>query len=278
MCVDNNQTGLLLSADQWEKIFIDAAAMGITFNLLSGGEPLLRKDVISAAARVKQMIFPVFTNGTCVDESYIGFFAQNRHIIPIFSLEGGNHETDMRRGEGVYAKVIKTMERLQTENVLFGISITVTSQNLNKVIATDFIKSIHDKGCRLIIYVQYVPIETIYHLALSEQEIDYFDKQMKILRSQNSDMIYIAFPGDEKYMGGCLAAGRGFLHINPRGDAEACPFSPYSDSNLTHISLREVLNSPFFMRLRDAKLVGGEHSGGCTLFEQEEKVKAMLHS
>jgi len=88
-------------------------------------------------------------------------------------------------------------------------------------------------------------------------------------------MIVISFPGDEKESGGCLAAGRGFFHINARGDAEPCPFSPYSDTNLRGTSLRDALQSPFFSRLREEGALGLEHTGGCALFDQADYVKRL---
>ena len=89
-------------------------------------------------------------------------------------------------------------------------------------------------------------------------------------------MIFLSFPGDEKHMGGCLAAGRGFFHINAYGAAEACPFSPYSDRSLREHTLLEVLDSPFFARLQQESLVGGEHDGGCALFQKRAQVQALL--
>jgi MoaA/NifB/PqqE/SkfB family radical SAM enzyme len=88
----------------------------------------------------------------------------------------------------------------------------------------------------------------------------------------------LSFPGDEEEMGGCLAAGRGFFHINPFGKAEACPFSPYSDCNLKSYTLLEALQSSFFKKLKQEGLTGGDHVGGCALFEQEEKVKELLRN
>ena len=85
----------------------------------------------------------------------------------------------------------------------------------------------------------------------------------------------IAFPGDEKSSGGCLAAGRGFFHINAFGGAEPCPFSPYSDVNVSDTSLQESLQSPFFQKLQQGYLMR-EHTGGCALFEQETQVKMLL--
>ena len=85
----------------------------------------------------------------------------------------------------------------------------------------------------------------------------------------------IAFPGDEKRSGGCLAAGRGFFHINPRGGVEPCPFSPYSDTNLKDVSLREAMDSPLFAGLGQG-ILDSEHRGGCVLFEHEEEVRKLM--
>ena len=90
------------------------------------------------------------------------------------------------------------------------------------------------------------------------------------------EMVFIAFPGDEKSSGGCLAAGRGFFHINAMGGAEPCPFSPYSDVSLKNMTLKEALKSPLFQKLQENGNLEKEHIGGCVLFEQEEQVKQLL--
>ena len=90
------------------------------------------------------------------------------------------------------------------------------------------------------------------------------------------DVITISFPGDEKFMGGCLAAGRGFFHIGPDGSAEPCPFSPFSDSSVVELGIKGALASPLFRKLREVHLVGGEHTGGCALYEHRKEVERLL--
>lgn len=266
-----------LTADQWKKIFLDAAQMGINFNLLAGGEPLLRKDILKAASEVKDMIFPIFTNGTIVSESYIDFFFENFNLIPILSLEGCKENTDARRGQGVFSRVIHSMEQLKNKGLFYGTSITVTTANLDTATSLSYVNLLKDLGCKIVFFIEYVPTEAdTKHLVLDEKEIAQMEVNLEKLRITYDDIIFLSFPGDEKAMGGCLGAGRGFLHISPDGKAEACPFSPYSDRNIAQTGLKEALKSPFFARLRDSGLVGGEHTGGCTLFEYEEQVKSML--
>ena len=93
------------------------------------------------------------------------------------------------------------------------------------------------------------------------------------LRNENSDMLFVSFPGDEKSSGGCLAAGRGFFHINAFGGAEPCPFSAYSDTSVRSMGIREALKSPLFTTLQESGMLNDDHEGGCVLHEKEEQVK-----
>ena len=125
--------------------------------------------------------------------------------------------------------------------------------------------------------MEFVPVtQEARHLAPGEAERTWMREALARLRKESSDMLYISFPGDEKSSGGCLAAGRGFFHINSHGGAEPCPFSPYSDLNLRRVSLREALRSPLFVALREGELLEDDHAGGCVLYEKREQVKALL--
>ncbi len=77
--------------------------------------------------------------------------------------------------------------------------------------------------------------------------------------------LFIGFPGNEEIYGGCLAAGRGFVHVSPSGDLEPCPAAPFSDANLTAVPLRDALQSRLLGRIRDEHNLLTETSGGCAL-------------
>lgn len=276
ICHEEN-TKKLLTDIEWEKIFKQGSELGIGFHLLAGGEPLLRKEVIFRAATYNDTIFPIFTNGTMIDTEYCELFDKNRNLIPVLSMEGTEEQTDLRRGSGTYQKLIERMSELQKYKILFGISFTVTKENVDIVTSKDFISLLKSYGCRVIFYIEYVPVDNMTKaLAFTDKNREEFEVKQAKAKGDFPDILFLAFPGDEKYMGGCLAAGRGFFHISPYGDAEACPFSPYSDRSLKEHTILEVLSSPFFKKLQSEHFVGGEHTGGCALFEHEEKVKALL--
>ena len=193
------------------------------------------------------------------------------------SIEGGREAADARRGKCVYDRLIANMDEFKRRGLLFGASVTVTMKNLREVSAESFLKTLSERGCKLVIFVEFVPVtEEARELAPGDEEREYLRREIARLRAEHPEMVYISFPGDEKESGGCVAAGRGFFHINSHGGAEPCPFSPYSDVNVRSSSLREAMHSPLFTALRSGDLLLDEHEGGCVLYEKRAKVEALL--
>lgn len=271
-----------LTADQWAGVFNQASDAGISFILLAGGEPLMRRDVMKAAAKFSNIIYPVFTNGTLINKDWLDFFDAHRNIIPVLSIEGGAEKTDARRGSGVYEQVFRGIQEMSGRGILFGASITVTTENMHEVTAPVFADELREMGCGVVFYVEYVPVEDdTEHLLLGGSELEVLAERVDSLRQDknNKSMAILSFPGDEEAMGGCLAAGRGFFHINPRGGAEPCPFSPYSEMNLKDNTLLEVLGSSFFEQIQRVSAAGAlNHKGGCTLFQCKEDVEKAMQT
>jgi MoaA/NifB/PqqE/SkfB family radical SAM enzyme len=266
-----------MSRSDWSRVFREASELGVAMILLAGGEPLLRGDIIEEAAEHPDILFPVFSNGTTMDEKYIRLFDKWRNLVPIISIEGDEKLTDERRGSGIYAQTTEAMRELREKGVLFGASITVTTQNLEAVTKPDFCDNLRRMGCAVMFFVEYVPVER-RDLALNPEQRESLQARVDVLRERDDGMILISFPGDEKYSGGCLAAGRGFFHINATGGAEPCPFSPFSDTSLKSNSLRVALRSTLFQKLRDSDKLRQAHTGGCVLFEQSDTVKRLANS
>lgn len=271
---DRKQT---LTPQQWRDIFTEAASMGINFSLLAGGEPMMRRDILEQVAEVKDMIFPIFTNGTLIGPTYMEFLRKHLNMVPIISIEGTAMGTDERRGRGVFNRAMQSMQLLKQEDLFFGTSITVTTENLPLVTSREFIDQLRSYGCKIVFFIEYVPTEAgTEHLAFNDEHVAQMESILEERRTDYSDIIFLSFPGDEKALGGCLASGRGFFHIGPDGSAEPCPFSPFSDSNVAEMGVRKALQSPLFRKIRAARALGWEHTGGCTLFEHREEIEKMV--
>ena len=192
-----------LTGEEWAKIFDEANDLGVSFILLAGGEPMLRYDVIEAASKRPDILFPIFTNGTFMSEKYYELFDRCRNLIPIMSIEGEKDLTDKRRGEGVYDKLMSGME-FEKRDLIFGSSVTVTTQNIKEVSSEAFIRDLSDRGCKAVIFVEFVPVtDDSTELAPGDNERKYLKEKIAKLRVDHPEMVFISFPGDEKSSGGC---------------------------------------------------------------------------
>ena len=130
-CAARNQ----LTGEKWGKIFKEADELGVSFILLAGGEPMLRRDVIETAGDMGNILFPIFTNGVFIDDWYFDLFDKHRNLVPIMSIEGGRESTDARRGAGIYDRLISNMDKFNEKNLIYGCSVTVTAQNIKDVVS-----------------------------------------------------------------------------------------------------------------------------------------------
>lgn len=238
---------------------------------------MLRRDIIAAAGSMQSILFPIFTNGTFMDDRCMDLLDRSRNLIPVISIEGDRETTDARRGEGIYDITVSKMDELSRRGLLYGVSVTVTKENIKEVLSDDFLDLMRSRGCKAVFFIEFVPVtDESADLAPDDDDRAYMTERIDELRRDKQDMIYISFPGDEKSSGGCLAAGRGFFHINSHGGAEPCPFSPYSDINVKDTSLREALSSRLFTVLRSGDILSGEHIGGCVLYEKRDQVERLM--
>jgi len=259
-----------LNPEQFARILTEAEELGISIVMLAGGEPLLRPEILEVAARHPKIIFPIFSNGLAISAEIAEFFAGAPQLIPVISLEGNESETDARRGEGVYANFTDISKLLNRAKLFWGVSITLTARNYDTVLSEDYAQKTLEKGARLCFYVEYVPVaEGSESLVLSDPQKAGLCSRVEEL-TQALPGLFIAFPGDEDQYDGCLAAGRGFMHINPWGKVEPCPFAPYSDTDLRYTGLKEALESSFLQKVRENHHLLKEGKGGCALWANRE--------
>jgi MoaA/NifB/PqqE/SkfB family radical SAM enzyme len=133
-------------------------------------------------------------------------------------------------------------------------------------------------GCRLFFFVEYTPIrEGTEDWLLTDEQRTNLMKARDSFRSK-FPALFIAVPGDEEDIGGCLSAGRGFVHVSAEGNVEPCPFAPYSDTNLRDSSLKEALQSEFLKTIRNNHDQLEETGGGCALWIKREWVRSLVHT
>jgi len=270
--------GIEITAERFGRLINEASKVGTRIIMLAGGEPLLRRHMLEVAAEETGTLFPVFTNGVLLDTDTTRFFKKHRNLIPVLSIEGDQQKTDERRGDGLYEKVESAAEVLRRNKMFYGLSITLTSDNFDQVMDPEYLQRYYDQGCRLFFFIEYVPVteKDIPNCITPAQrkKLPAINKQLR----ETIPALYLTLPGEEEQYGGCLAAGRGFIHISATGDVEPCPFAPYSDTNINNLSYAEALDSFLLNRIRDNHHLLKESAGGCTLWENKEWVEEQLNT
>ncbi len=249
---------LNLTYEELSDVIKQGKALGVYFYMFTGGEPLVRKkDLIRLCEEHNDCAFLAFTNSTLVDEDFCQEMKRVGNLALAISLEGSPEVNDLRRGEGVYNKVMHAMDLLKENGLIFGTSICYTSKNCESVTSKEFVKLMVEKGCRFAMYFHYMPVgnDASTELLLTpEQRIYVKDRVREIRRLKDGEGLFtMDFQNDGEFVGGCIAGGRNYFHINANGDAEPCVFIHYSDANIRTHSLLEILKSPLFMAYHDGQ-------------------------
>lgn len=267
-----------LSFETLERIVREAEELGIKYIFFSGGEPLMRKqDIIRLCETHRSVSFAAYTNGTLIDEAFADEVARVENLNLSLSIDGFQEQTDKRRGAGVFDKVVHAMDLLRDRNVAFAFSACYHSGNAEEVSGEDFLDFLREKGCWAGWMFTYVPVGGDADISLvcrPEQRADVAKRTAAY--SKKHGMTIIDFWNNGHLAGGCVGGGMGFAHINARGDVEPCAFSHWSDRNINHSSLVEVLKSPLFRSYQARQPFSGNPLRSCPLLDNPEAIASMV--
>jgi MoaA/NifB/PqqE/SkfB family radical SAM enzyme len=271
-----------MSFETLDRVVSEAKRMGVFMFTITGGEPFMRPDMLDLYDKHNDAVFQIYTNGTCISDATVERLQKLGNAAPCISLEGFEQETDFRRGKGVFAKVMDTMDRLREARVLFGFSGTVTRLNADVYQRDEFYDMIVDKGCLVGWFFMFVPVgqdATVDLMPTAEQRDA---MRRKILEVRRTRPIFIAdFWNDGCLTGGCMSAGTLYLHLNFRGDLEPCVFMHFAADNIHDIYARgghlwDVLKSPLFVAVRDVNRRDPNPLRPCPIVDHNEWLEEAL--
>ena len=271
---------LNLTFDEIDDIIRQGKDMGVYMYIYTGGEPLVRKaDLIKLCEKHDDCIFLAFTNGTLIDEKFADDMLRVKNFVPAISLEGFEKATDSRRGDGVYGKATHAMNLLRERKLLYGISSCYTRANFESITSEEYYDSLIRMGAYFIWYFHYMPVGNDASpelLPTPEQRTEVY-RRIRRYRAEKP-LFAMDFQNDAEFVGGCIAGGRTYLHINANGDVDPCVFIHYSDSNIREKTLLETMKSPLFMAYHDGQPFNDNMLRPCPMLENPEKLRAMVKS
>ena len=150
---------LNLTFEEMDRIITQGKELGIYLYMFTGGEPLVRKaDILKICKKHNDCAFLAYTNGTLVDKKFCKDMLEVGNLYLAISLEGFEEVNDLRRGGGVYEKVMKAMDLLKENGLIFGTSICYTSKNIESVTSDEFVDLMIEKGAKYAFYFHYMPV------------------------------------------------------------------------------------------------------------------------
>ena len=269
---------LNLTFEELDSIIQQGKALGTYMYIFTGGEPLVRKaDIIRLCEKHADCEFLSFTNGTLIDEEFCEDMLRVKNFVPAISLEGFEKANDVRRGQGGYDKVRKAMRLLKEKHLPFGISVCYTSQNYQDVTSEQFFDMLIEAGALFVWFFHYMPVgngAAVELLPTPEQRTEVYEKIRGFRK--NKPIFTMDFQNDAEYVGGCIAGGRRYLHINAKGDVEPCVFIHYSNANIRTSTLLEALKSPVFMAYHDGQPFNDNMLRPCPMLENPEILRKIV--
>ena len=269
---------LNMSYETLDDIIRQGTALGTYMYIYSGGEPLVRKaDIIRLCEAHPDCEFLAFTNGTLIDEAFADEMLRVKNFVPAISVEGFEEATDFRRGKGTYQAVMRAMDILREKKLPFGASCCYTSKNVDSLSSEAYFDHLIEKGAKFAWFFHYMPVgnEAVTDLLPSPEQREVMYHKIREYR-ESKPIFTIDFQNDGEFVGGCIAGGRNYLHINANGDIEPCAFIHYSDSNIHEKTLLEAYQSPLFMAYKDGQPFNNNHLRPCPMLENPECLQAMV--
>jgi MoaA/NifB/PqqE/SkfB family radical SAM enzyme len=249
--------------------------------MYTGGEPLIRKkDIITIAKENSDCIFLAFTNGTLVDDEFCEDIKACGNLALALSIEGSEETTDSRRGAGAYQRTLQAMQLLKKHKCLFGTSVCYTSANYQAVTSDEFYDMMIENGARYAWYFHYMPVgsgaDTDLLLTPDQREHVYRTIRKNRNGETGKPIFTVDFQNDAEFVGGCIAGGRNYFHINSEGDVEPCVFIHYSDSNIREKSILECLKSPLFHEYYKGQPFNDNMLRPCPMLENPQALRNIV--
>ncbi|MEE0741130.1 MAG: radical SAM protein [Emergencia sp.] len=269
---------LNLTFDELDSIITQGKELGIYLYIYTGGEPLVRKDDLIALCRKhNDCQFLTFTNGTLIDEDFANNMLQVKNLIPAISVEGFADATDSRRGQGTFCQVTQAMKILREKKLPFGISCCYTSENIDAISSDDYFDEMIEWGASFVWYFHYMPVgnSAVPSLMPTPAQRKFLYRKIRHIRS-TKPIFAMDFQNDAEYVGGCIAGGKRYFHINANGDCDPCVFIHYSNANIRENTLLEVLQSPIFMAYHKYQPFNENHLRPCPMLENPDKLYKMV--
>ena len=249
-----------------------------TMVVLTGGEPLLRRDLeeLVAHGSARGLAMVVGTNGVMLTEKRVKSLKAAGTMglgISVDSLDPDHHDR-FRGCPGSWKKTLAGIEACRRHELSFQVHFSVTNDNADET--STMIQFARDVGARVLNVFFLVCTGRGESMSdITPERYEQVLQELVLAQQQSSDLIIrarcaphfkrVAFQHDstspltraEGYEGGGCLAGIHYCRITPEGGITACPYLPEEEGSIRVQPFWEIWeHSTKFNRLRNPKLGG----------------------
>ena len=264
-----------LSTAEIRAIVDELARMGTLFLLLTGGDPLLRKDFAEIYRHAKQagLLITVFTNGTLIDDEVAALFEELPPYLVEISLYGLTREVyeQVVAVKGSYERCLAGIQRVLAGGHPLALKCPVTRENAHEI------PGIAQLAKDLGVDFRYDPLLLAtmeggtrpHELRLSAEEIVAFEaadvEKDRAWRKYLGDEA-LPVPADDKLFS--CGAGKNSLHVDPYGNVQVCLMVKNFRHSLREKPLEKIYRDDFpailaIEREEASKCGGCAHRASC---------------
>ena len=181
----------------------DAVDLGARRVILSGGEPMARKDWRDVAEVFDSLGFEVSlaTNGTLINDDVANFLFKLRKVSISISLDGGPEFHDrVRRQIGAYESTIGGLKALKARGIKFDLNATLYKENVNEIKHLTKISRDYDCDMRLSLLHPNGRGSEMADLCLSPEEIFRIREYCHVMRKNFGVKVFLNLPPLLQYL------------------------------------------------------------------------------
>ena len=262
-----------------DAVIENGKAQNAYYYTLLGGEPFLYKNLFDVFERHQDCYFQVITNGMFFTEENTRRLRRLGNVTPLISIDGLQEQNDMRRGRGVFDKILEGLDLLKKEKLFYGVATTATGKNMGEVMSDEYIRLFIEKGAMYLWYYIYRPVGEEPHpeYCMERQQIIDMRKQLLKLRRKHPILLIDTYWTAEGEAFCPAATGLGF-HIGPEGSIEPCPPLSFATERVSDN------NRDVFKSINESEYLRGfqkfvkDRTKGCVILEHPQELAAFIES
>jgi len=266
-----------LSADQMDRIIVDAKKHGNSFFGILGGEPLMHPELLEILARHPECYFQIFTNGQLITDAIAAKMRALGNCTPLVSIEGNEIVSDQRRGRlNVFNRTLGGLDNCLKNRLITGVATSVCQTNIDHLLTEAWVQKLIDRGVHYVWFHTYRPVGGDPHpeFALRPEQVLRVRKFIVNIRKTMPIGVVDAY-WDDKGQALCPMATGISHHINPWGEIEPCPIIQFAKETVhDKRDLMHVFRDSAY--LKDFRELAAKTTRGCVVLERPDLVKALV--